>query len=408
MCTVSLIVGELLSELGVDVSNSCAPITKSGPGISPGKATNNYTIVELGAASFFVQSINFVDGNLTTVRSGTPRRVTGQECLRCMDDIHNPSIISSCSVTLQKVYKKGMLKVSIRKTNGPFGTITSHFINLETGERMRGMGDITRNGAHWASFVVFSRNPQSLDISYIEYANQAHLNALFQKAAGAPGIEIAEETLTEVLEHRVHCGLNELSLKSFLEAIMVYRTIQLENPTVLHYFNDSASRFELLSKEDIYRAVLSLKIIDDQHNASSLYQVYTSCAVYNWYFIIPFLCSLVLVMLLGTTSVIMGAVSCGKYNKSRHGIPYNSHTWFRHVRNGGAGNHALVNSIDKTRSGYFESIFDEMVLEDDGSRGSNYLRIVMCSRGDQNVALEDGLTQEDMGVEEFSAYSQEG
>ena len=360
LCTVFLIASELITELGVGVSENCSPKQARGLVISAGDSSRNSTVVELGAISFFVHTVAFVDGNLTQVSSGMPKKLTGKECLPCLYKRKLPIIANKCSIELEKVHKPNELLVGVEATKTALGVICVGFNETAgSGMRFSGQGDLTGNGMNRAIFLFAQRTSEGPtdEFLYFEYASQPHAERL-KRAAREEGKALWQKNEAPVYMWSIKCGTNRLSPGNFREALTIYRTIQLENPAQLARFDERKQKFQEITHDDIYRAILSLKIIDDDRE-EGVYDVYTSCAVYNWAFLLP-------IGLCLTVILVLGLLSSPKISKvGSDFVPYNSRSWFHYFQK--------KNSRDESSRiqvpGYFDGIHEQMVLVDvDGGK----------------------------------------
>ena len=320
----------------MDVSQTCKPEKRRGSVITEGDISGQVTVVEKGASAFLLQNLTFFDGPLTRVPAGIPRRIRGNECLSCMDKDREsyPDVVSHCSVKRSRSYEAGELEIGTDGSGlSPFGNVTVGFKEL-FGDKNEYLatekllhGDITFNGVNYAAFIFHITTSKATDeLIYFEYFAQAHIRTMIETMKNPDTRRLWEATQARVDSWKIKCDINELSAENFQTALSVYRTIQLENPINPATYDAEAMRFAEMTEEDIYRASLSIKVIDDSHMDGE-YFAYTTCGVYRWMFLIPMCVSLGLVLVLGFVSVIL---SPGR-NIVRS-IPYNSRTWFRHAR----------------------------------------------------------------------------
>lgn len=328
-----------------------------GPVIAKNNATPNFTSIELGGMAFFLQSTSFAEAPFTRIQAGIPRMITGMECISCLKGSQYPDIISGCTVQLDRVYQAGELRVTIQTTLGPFKTITTSFNETKPNgvaySRSKGMGDLTRNGEHWASHMFHPRPNRENEVLYLEYTNQEHIGSLFEKAVNSSQALVTEPTGSSVRMYAISCSTNKLSPDHFIEALMVYRTIQLENPVRPAQYQEKEDRFMEINPESVYLSVLSLKIVDDEHEIGDYYR-YTTCGKYKMVFIAPLLICITVIVILGIVSVCFRAD-----RRLRNRIPYSSRTWFQHVRKQGSTD---CDPIEEGRMTCIRHNPDEMVV----------------------------------------------
>lgn len=357
----------------MDVSEMCQPKRKSGVVIRKGDSKGLMTLVELGASAFLLQTIHFREGNLTHIPAGMPKMITGLECISCFDKLEEPDVMRGCRVDQALVYAPGQVNISVRTTDGPFKSIAESFRETFGEKRLfTGAGDLTGNGNDRAIFM-FHKNtmkPGRKVLRYIEYAAQNHAEELKELAvADKPNAKFALNK-ENAYAWDIECDVNELSFPLFLQAVMVYRSMQLENPIDPRSFDNATHQFSRISEEDVYRAALSMKIIDDTDDVGD-YFVYTVCGKYNWKFITPLLTCLFIIIALGIASMIVSP------RAQAVPMPYNSRSWFEHS----LGTARMCRDVQDaaSSSGYFESVFEEIVLVPDRP-GSDSHHVVFRSR----------------------------
>lgn len=310
--------------------------------------------VELGAGAFLMQTIVFIDKNLTFVPSGLPKRITGSECLRCLKERGNPDIMRGCRVSSENRFPAGKLRIGVKTTTGPFKTIAEAFQEIGGKKRMfSGLGDLTGNGFRRAVFMFSTlQNSSKKAITYLEYGNQNHSQKLLSLAGEQAGQVVWEINQSEVHQWDIECDVNELSIDHFLQTMMVFRTIQLENPSTPAVFVEEEHRFSLISDQDVYRAGISIKITDEDNKISDYY-IYTSCGIYHWIYLAPFITCLSLVLVLSLVSWHLSR------SAQEIDIPYSSESWYSYVQKQKA---SKQQDKIKPTSSYFGSLSQEMVL----------------------------------------------
>lgn len=382
ICGVALVASELITELGVDVSNQCSPATKVGHVISADSNPDSvWTQVELATAVSYLQRVKFLN-NLDRVPAGLPISISGNECLNCMQKPDYVSILEGCSAVHTRTYNPGELRIFIETTNGPFKTITKCFKETSSPFEKYGntstpnsMGDLTGNGMQYAAFVL--QRVSETHILYLEYGNQEHISNLLQQARHFPRGTSADLTKSDVRVTELKCAINRLDQYVFLQALSVYRTIQLENMITSAKFILEEKRFTGITPVDLYKAGLSVKLIEDQLTDGTYY-VYTTCGSYNWRFLLPFSLCLTLIF-----SLLFISFGIRREPVSRM-VPCNSRGWFRY---------SLCNlktendwSCRTVADPYFERTIDEMVLIEEADGESYRLGIQQRDLRRQAVA----------------------
>lgn len=243
-----------------------------------------------------------------------------------------------------------------------------------------GVGDLTRNAHHCAAFLIHGRHEDNAGVvlTYFEYAYQRHCNTLVEEARRARvrrqnGDITAFWTVTEgnATSHVIKCQNNEIAMPSFREAVRVYRAMQMENTLYPIWFDKRTQSFQPLKVDDIYRAVLSMKLIDDGREEGDYFE-YTECGIYNVQYMVPLFIAIFLIC----TLVIVSMVLATRGNKID--VPYSSSSWFKElsrVRGEESGTREPRNS---TRQRFF-GIQQEMVLV--GDFGDSEMHIEWQSDG---------------------------
>lgn len=335
LCTVFLITSEITAELGLGTSSKCGPETKQGMVVSGGKSNRKYTDIELGMSAGFLQNIVFLespDGKLIRLPVGMPKHITGKECIECL---YNESttdetyLARGCSIQHKHTYKAGELEVSVKTTDGVFKTISLGFREtIRENVLYSGSGDLTSNGERMATFVIGSNRAEGeindkTRFTHVEYANQEHVADMLKRAQEDKGQVISESIRNNVSVDEIHCDVNVLDASDFEKALMIYRTIQLENPAPLAEFDNDLQRFKPITSDDLYRAVLAMKIMDDDGRIDDYY-VYTECGVYDWAYLVPIIVIIAIILLLCLSSLLLSSAMRDL------DIPHDSRSWYRH------------------------------------------------------------------------------
>ena len=373
LTSLFLICSEVVTEIGVGISQKCGPVVTTGLAIVPGDLSGRIVDVELAASAYFVQNIKFIDAvnnTLERVPAGLPKRPTGNECLKCMDKNRKdyPDIMRNCSVTRARVYKPRQLEIGIRNrpNTSAFGNITLGFRERFGDKKLyHGSGDITKCGNHIVGFVVDSTTSKTTTW-YLEYTNDSHILKLIDKAGKRPGNDIWASTETNVELLNVTCGVNELTQKNFERALQIYRTILLENTVNPIAYGTTESRGRgKLNAQDVYRAGLSMKVIEDVQEEATYYS-YISCGAYNMKYFCPMAVLLSILIFLYILSF-----RCSE--KNMRGIPFSSRTWFEHSQQAGFSKNL---DIEQERGGrgfleeYTAGMSDEMIILEFGDEAN--------------------------------------
>lgn len=366
--TLLFIGSELVVELGVSVRKRCSPIYVEGP-IIKWNYTNDPPVVETAPFAFLLNQITFLDGDFEYIAEGFPKNINDTLCISCLKNDfprHNNStrvIIADCDVTEHRNYSLGQLDVGIKLTSNPFGTVTVGFAEKnQDGNHSRcycGNGDLTKNHNRTFSTILFHNVPVGEDhdedeeivadnnnstcncdepnffenkfqesnttghVLYFEYNNQTHIDRLFAMAQGnksRPHV-IWESTQGVTYVQKISCDTIAMNVESLNRALLVLRSIQVENGLNPAPFNYTTDRFDIFKKKDIYNAVLSVKAAEDTQNAEDdeeknnknnmgSYQIYKECGVFDTKYAIPTILSAVAIL-------ILGAISAARLKQSR-------------------------------------------------------------------------------------------
>lgn len=65
----------------------------------------------------------FRDGNFTQLTAHVRKDIDGSECFSCMVGEQYPAIASGCQIYPRQDVAAGEMAVSVKRTDGPFGTI---------------------------------------------------------------------------------------------------------------------------------------------------------------------------------------------------------------------------------------------------------------------------------------------
>ena len=322
-----LLISEVITEIGVAVSQTCGPVLQNGTVILPGDVTGQASVVGKGAAAFLLQNLTFMDGAITSIPSGLPKSIKGDECISCMNKHSDkyPAIVRNCSVNVKRTYRPKELQIGVKRdSTSVFGIIAVGFREVFGSTLYTGLGDVSVQGKFAGAFVVDASEVIN-GASYLEYSNQEHIKSLFLQAQSQKDISIWDFTQSDVELLTIRCGINAISAKNFEDALQTYRTIALENHIFPLPFDRSTARFPRLTSQDVYKAVLAVKLSDVQQKEDA-YFTYVTCGVYKVMYILPMMFSLLILILLAILSF-----TCSEREMRR--IPFSSKTWFLYTKN---------------------------------------------------------------------------
>lgn len=351
-------------ELGVDVTSNCTPVIRNGPLIGDTiqlstKLSWHVPDIELSAISFMLQLVSFRDGDFTHISHGFPRRITNDLCVKCLPQATKTNTIASgCTVGPAKPVHG--VSIGVKMTDGAFlavvtgMNVTSSVVedgkNRRVVRQFHGMGDVTRT-VHTQYVVTFVSKDENVPdkeqssghtLQYWEYSNQDHISKLCNAAIDRQKTDtpiVTEVANGPVYRRSITCDTNTVHMTQFMRALLVYRTVQMENiqrpaefiPVAGTVSNATEGRsttnsnrkrngsFDALTVSDVYRAILAVKVAEelpaDSEVASGTFFEYPQCATYNWRFAIPTVVALLCIALLGM-SVLHMRSKPAKGNKS--------------------------------------------------------------------------------------------
>lgn len=317
-----LLLSENVVELGIKQSQQCSPDERPAL-VSDSDASqrheNQSDLRKMAALVLPVLSTTFPTGDLKVLPDGFPRNVTEDLCVQCLDDTY--PVLRNCQVEEHRApYEAGTLDVVLQtKKSHAFGTLTKAFKSENVS--FEGEGDFTmrtvlgegENASSSCAAYVFSSlatatstSPKtsgkksecnsfgynSLSFLYMEYSvsNETLCKDMIDKSK-----ERAEQgvaclgTKGPVFSQNILCDIRNdtsFSKHSILEALAVYRSVQLENVIVQMKRIESEKRFPKIKADDIYRAVLVLMTAQGAFkNGTAKY--YTKCGAYTFSFVIP-------------------------------------------------------------------------------------------------------------------------
>lgn len=124
----------------------------------------------------------------------------------------------------------------------------------------------------------------------------------------------------------INWKISDFSKDQLMTALSVYRTIQLESVIKRFYFNETSQSFTSITKEDIYRVLLGMKLADERTVVE--YYLYTICRAYDSKFLIQIIVSTV--TLLGMR--VIAYIKRGKHYDDDINVPFTGDGWFQILR----------------------------------------------------------------------------
>lgn len=308
----SLILAELVLELGVDVTSSCNAVSTKEHTIQNMDLVNIPTDVELAAVVSRLQHVRFSNGDFTYVTTGFPKDFDENLCLSCLPSAdENNTIAKGCKIDPPKQYNNAF--VGLKTTMKGFGTIaTGVEIVDERGrkKRYKGDGDMILNVRNEYSVMVFQNSSNS--IIYWEYNHQEHIARMFNRSKQEQPKEVWEKARGPVFSHRISCEMNKVEQAPFKRALLAYRSVQLEQVPNASHYNETSQMFERMTKGDIYRAIIALKSVENVRTEVDKedVMVYPQCATYNMVFAIPTLIMMTSILVLLCVTLYLKERDC--------------------------------------------------------------------------------------------------
>lgn len=291
MCAICLLASELVTEFGLIPSQKCKPQTTNGFVTPDGPIITSPDItIGIIASAAHLQSIQFLDGDLTDLRVGFPHNVSSKVCLPCLTG--TPALMD-CTLRDGKSYPAGVLDIGVRKTPSVLSTVAVGFRGTDESERQfLGKGDLAHVGEKCVSFLFHAEGGSGspVTVTYFEYVHQVHCKELMHKAGESPEESLWEPTRAATQTQKIQCGTSQLSASFLEQALTVFRTTQVENTVKPMAFDEIESRFARIREDDIYRAALALSLADAEKSVGN-YSVYTACAKYNVVYLLPLIVS---------------------------------------------------------------------------------------------------------------------
>lgn len=377
---------------------------RPGPVISNNHSSELPIPVRHSSKAVHLKQAKFVDGKITSARTGFPLFFDEMTCLQCLKDSPDSLIIASnCTVNSGPKFTAGSLSLDVDVFRS--GYVKMNFSEINGPRIFFGKSESTFNGSHGAIFIVHGKVREldnSSELLYLEYANQDHLEKIRAVITENRGnyrrkVFFSFPIQSTIHVQIIHCVQNELDMEAFRESVQVYRTTQLDTVFEPLPFHDNCNCFESIKDGDIYRGILALKLAEGTE-IEGKYLVYSQCAVYNPIFLIPFIASsLTLGILLIIAYVHRKTNSVKSQIGDINAIPRTAEGWFRYLCSEEKNKHRMLTWKVPT----FDSIglgSDEMFLvgEDDDlhvewrSKGEWHRRSIISTEETTNVDTSAG------------------
>lgn len=392
-------------ESGVDSQRKCGPVDRVGSLISSSDASKNVTDVELSASARLLQQIRFYDGELQSMHAGFPRKLNPSTCISC---IHRSAsagpahqfILRDCTVKPLETHQPEKMSVHVETTEGAYGTVTQKFIDNHSKKEYSGHGDLTRNGRNCSTFLFYNHtnsektNSTKLKLTYFEYTNNDHCENMinrsetiaeqFKNGSVDKNDGVIDETKDVTYSMEITCETpSHMPMDSFSRALRGYRTMQLEDTMSNSMFDSKNDRFRQITTDDLYRAVLSMKISDhDGIDVPGSYKEYVECGTYKMKYMIPLICTMSIIAILGITSKILVRKAGGEVEIPR----FCDQSHFADVMS--THRTGLMNPPAKS---YFSLEMDELILDDSMGKEQVYIERMHRAASNQDDLLNPDI-----------------
>lgn len=318
VCSLLLLGADITTEFGVQSSPRCNPQKKTGllatasGGTDAGERWYDESKRFYGLITFTsqIQSIRFLERTLTAAPSVFPVHVTPKLCINCLISRKRPPLLSGCTIEDGPTYPAGKLTISVTRLPAFLNGISFN----ETrpgGKRYDGKGDMNfqnlKRCSIYSVLVEYGGNAErkgSISITFLEYANIQHCQEISLTTSGKINETLHFVTRGPTFAQEIHCSVNALSKDTLEQSLGLYRLVQFQFS--LHPLNldESAMRYQKLTVDDLYRAVLANRLTESSYETGDYFE-YSECGQYDWDYLMPFIGSLLLLVLLGGISLFL-------------------------------------------------------------------------------------------------------
>lgn len=313
-------------------------------------------------------------------------KINSRTCLKCYQPPKHPIITARCTVIYSQTNAPGSVELMFKPNPWGYGTLLSSIRIAES--EWTGIGELFNNGDNTGSFLLYyPKKTVPPRVEYTEYNNDVHLKRVSQDIkrrrqtnAGTKGFW--NTTISPSRTYTIECEDNALSPKNFMEAIRIYRILQLRDNVDHAPFHKMGDKeygfFDAMTPSDINRAVMSMKLVQIPPGNGTIY-LYEQCGTYNWRFVLPFCSVLVLIFFL---FLFVSMITTKDFVDQ---IPFNSHSWYIEALRSRGGGNVNIEVIQKQpwwMLKMFDGSVDEMILV----RNERGHRIDLCLGNEKNNA----------------------
>lgn len=309
--TSCLIFAELAAEFGVQTSNRCAPQRIETDGLC---AQRSYAVSSESrkiATAFFARIAQWNDDELeqNPIYEGLRKNYNGRECFTRNSLNHSHAIIiANCSISPMKVIAPYSGYITLGYVASVWKTIVSEVAISNTSKPLFGRGDVTHNGKQFSAFHISVAETKSPAV--MATVVESHDSKLLQDAVSLyftlgnfSSIMLLRSSLP-MFTYNVTCGHFSQVASTFVEALQIYRSVQLEDIFFsMKNITVGGKTYETippLSAADAVRAAIAQSSLNPAFCKGETY-VYSECGVYEWKYMAPLL---ILLFGIGTFAVI--------------------------------------------------------------------------------------------------------
>lgn len=302
--SASLIVAEVIAELGVDSSTACKPKRLNTKGLCPTFIETMSSRSKAVATAVQTESMKWDNAKLIQypIRQGFRKAFDGTERFGARDSaVSLPIVISRCSVSeiRQIPPRAGLMTFSNVRNKTIFGIRLKHIVLVNSSVKWEGLGGILDNYAYYSAILVTRRTLKGTNATFAtvtEYAESQHLKTLIANMTKAASIrsDASVVNVGPMFQYNVSCLRSALNAERFQDAIYVYRSAQLgrsakENPYPLANISVKGSRFTVprpFAASDVVRSVIAAKTVEPISCNGETF-VTTTCGTYHFIYILP-------------------------------------------------------------------------------------------------------------------------
>lgn len=248
---------------------------------------------------------------MTSVPSVFPVNVKPNVCIQCLQTPERPPLLAGCTIEDGPAYLDGELTISVTRLPAFLNAISFN----ETkpgGKRYAGKGNMNfqnlQRCAIFSTLAEIDRNASKVSVTFLEYANIQHCLQISNETKGRINETIDFFTRGPTYTRKVQCDLdvNVLTTYTLEQSIGLYRMVQFQYSLHPLNHNEEEMRYERLTVDDIYRAVLALRLAESSYETGEYFE-YSECGQYDWIYLLPFIGSFVILAFLGCIALLFSS-----------------------------------------------------------------------------------------------------